>query len=33
MWRIGEKGEIQTRFWWGNLKEDLELVLEWNGVE
>jgi hypothetical protein len=32
MWRIWGKGEIQTRLWWGNLREDLELALEWNGV-
>ena len=26
MWRIWGKGEIQTRFWWGNLREELDLV-------
>ena len=33
MCRIWEKREMQKRFWWGNLREDLELVVEWNGVE
>jgi hypothetical protein len=33
MWRIWGKGEIHIRFRWGNLREDFEVVLEWNGVE
>jgi len=33
MWRVWGKAEIHTRVWWGNLREDLEVVVKWNVVE